>query len=187
YWRVQVTGAQLVPDGASLIVGNHSGALPVDGPVLHRALCKERPDLEDPRWLADDHVLSAPLLGTLFNRIGAVRANPENALRLLDERRPVIVFPEGSQGMSKSFLHRYQLQRMGRGGFARLALRAKVPIVPVAIVGAEEALPLLGKLPRFFGSLPLTLPPLPTRWTIRFGEPIQTQGLSLFASENAMV
>jgi 1-acyl-sn-glycerol-3-phosphate acyltransferase len=175
YWRVSVQGASHVPAGPVLLVANHSGALPIDGPVLQQSLSRERPDLQESRWLAEDQVFHAPMLGTLMNRLGAVRACPENALRLLDELRPVIVFPEGIQGLSKPFAQRYQLKRFGRGGFVKLALRTGAPIVPVAIVGAEETVPLFGKIPASFLGLPylpLTPPPLPARWTIRFGEPI---------------
>jgi len=127
----------------------------------------------------------------LLNRIGAIRASPENALRLLDEGRPVIVFPEGIHGIGKPFTERYQLKRFGRGGFVKVALRAKVPIVPVAVVGAEESMPLLFKLPgQFFGLpyLPLTAPlPLPARWSIRFGDPINLEGLDASAAEDLAV
>ena len=175
YWRVSVQGASHVPTGPVLLVANHSGALPLDGPVLQQSLTRERPDLQEARWLAEDQVFHAPMLGTLMNRLGAVRACPENALRLLDELRPIIVFPEGIQGIGKPFAQRYQLKRFGRGGFVKLALRTGAPIVPVAIVGAEETVPLLAKLPAGFLGLPylpVTPPPLPARWTIRFGEPI---------------
>ena len=175
YWRVSVQGASHVPTGPVLLVANHSGALPLDGPVLQQSLSRERPDLQEARWLTEDQIFHAPMLGTLMNRMGAVRACPENALRLLDEWRPVIVFPEGIQGMGKPFAQRYQLKRFGRGGFVKLALRTGAPIVPVAIVGAEETAPLLARLPAGFLGLPylpLTPPPLPARWTIRFGEPI---------------
>jgi 1-acyl-sn-glycerol-3-phosphate acyltransferase len=121
------------------------------------------------------------VLGTLFNRLGAVRACPENAMRLLDEQRPVLVFPEGYQGLSKPFAQRYQLKRFGRGGFVKLALRTGAPIIPVAIVGSEETSPLLGRIPASFLGVPyvpLTSPmPLPARWTLRFGEPISMEGL----------
>lgn len=177
YWRVSVEGAALLPQGACLLVANHSGAMPFDGPILRQALMRERPDLAEARWLVEDQVFHAPFLGTVFNRLGAIRACPENALRLLAERRPVIVFPEGVQGMGKPFAERYQLKRLGRGGFAKLAVRAQVPLIPVAIVGAEEAFPLLAKLPgRALGLpyLPVTTPPLPSKWSIRFGDPIST-------------
>ncbi|NNB93156.1 acyltransferase family protein [Corallococcus exiguus] len=182
YWRVSVEGVDGVPRGASILVANHSGALPYDGLVMAQALLRERPDLLETRWLVEDQVFHAPMLGTLFNRLGAVRASPENALRLLDEHRPLVVFPEGYQGASKPFAERYRLKRFGRGGFVKLALRTGAPIVPVAIVGAEETSPLLGRLPGgFLGfpSLPLTAPgPLPAKWTIRFGEPLTMEGLS---------
>jgi 1-acyl-sn-glycerol-3-phosphate acyltransferase len=187
YWRVSVQGASHVPAGPVLLVANHSGALPFDGPMLQQALSRERPDLQEARWLAEDQVFYAPMLGTLMNRLGAVRACPENALRLMDELRPVIVFPEGIQGLSKPFAQRYELKRFGRGGFVKLALRTGAPIVPVAIVGAEETVPLLGKIPaRFLGIpyLPVTPPPLPARWTIRFGEPINVSELPPEAAED---
>ncbi len=175
YFRVTVEGADHVPAGAAILVANHSGALPLDGPMLHLALRRERADLPDARWLMEDQVFHAPFVGVLANRLGAVRANPENATRLLEEKLPVVVFPEGIQGISKSFGERYQLKRFGRGGYVKLAVRLKVPIVPVAIVGAEESMPLLARLPaRILGMpyLPITVPPLPAKWHIRFGPPI---------------
>jgi 1-acyl-sn-glycerol-3-phosphate acyltransferase len=187
YWRVTVEGAELLPDGPAIVVANHSGALPFDGPVLSQAISRERPDLREPRWLVEDQIFYAPFFGTLFNRLGAVRACPENAMRLLSERRPVIVFPEGAQGTGKSFRERYQLKRLGRGGFAKLAVRAGVPIIPAAVVGAEEALPMLGKLPmRALGlpDLPIMPAPLPAKWSIRFGEPITTGSLGPGAADD---
>ncbi len=178
YWRITVEGAHEVPLGRCILVANHSGALPFDGPVLAQALRRERADLEDPRWLVEDQIFYAPFLGTLLNRLGAIRASPENAVRLLEEERPVIVFPEGIQGMGKPYRERYQLKRFGRGGFAKLALRTRSPIIPVAIVGAEESMPLIARLPgKFLGFpyLPLTPLgpiPLPARWSIRFGDAI---------------
>jgi 1-acyl-sn-glycerol-3-phosphate acyltransferase len=179
YFRITVEGSELLPTGACIIVANHSGALPLDGPMLTFALQRERSDLAQARWLVEDQVFHAPVLGVLMNRLGAVRAHPENATRLLEEGRPVIVFPEGFLGISKPFTQRYQLKRFGRGGYVKLALKCKVPIVPVAITGAEESMPLLAKLPGgAFGLpyLPLTPPPLPARWKIRFSEPVDVTG-----------
>jgi 1-acyl-sn-glycerol-3-phosphate acyltransferase len=179
YWRVRVEGAEFLPPGPCLLVANHAGALPLDGPVLHLALRRERPELPDARWLLEDQVFHAPFVGVLANRIGAVRASPENALRLLDEGRPLVVFPEGFHGLSKPFAERYQLRRFGRGGYVKIALRAKVPVLPVAIIGGEESMPLLGKLPGgLFGVqyLPVTLPPLPARWHIRIAPPVDLSG-----------
>jgi len=176
YWRVAVEGAENVPSGPCIIVSNHAGALPLDGPMLHLVLRRERPDLPESRWLLEDQIFHAPFIGVLANRLGAVRASPENALRLLEEGRPVLVFPEGFQALSKPMHERYQLRRFGRGGYVKIAARAKVPIVPVAMVGGEEAMPLLAKLPaRALGLpyLPITLPPLPVQWKIRFAPPIE--------------
>jgi 1-acyl-sn-glycerol-3-phosphate acyltransferase len=179
YWRVQVEGAAHLPAGPCLLVANHAGALPLDGPVLHLALQRERPDLPEARWLLEDQIFHAPFVGVLANRLGAVRANPENALRLLDEGRPVLVFPEGFHGLSKPFAERYQLRRFGRGGYVKIALRARVPVLPIAIIGGEESMPLLGKLPGgLFGVqyLPVTLPPLPARWHVRIAPPVSMDG-----------
>jgi 1-acyl-sn-glycerol-3-phosphate acyltransferase len=176
YWRVTVENAAALPSGPAILVANHAGALPLDGPLLALAVSRERPDLQEPRWLVEDQIFHAPFWGALLNRLGAIRASPENALRLLAERRPVLVFPEGVQGTGKGYRERYQLKRFGRGGFVKLALRTGAPIVPVAVVGSEEASPVLAKLPgRPFGLpyLPLTTPvPLPVRWSVRFGAPL---------------
>ncbi len=178
YWRVSVEGAANLPGGPCLLAANHAGALPLDGPMVRLAIARQRPDLPPARWLAEESVLRVPLLGVLLNRIGAVRATPANALRLLEEQKPLIVFPEGTHGAGKSFRRRYELRPFGRGGFVKIALRARAPIVPVAIVGAGEAMPVLATVPlQSFGipHLPLTLPPLPTKWVIRFGEPLAVE------------
>jgi 1-acyl-sn-glycerol-3-phosphate acyltransferase len=178
WFRVTVEGAEHIPKGGALLVANHAGALPIDGPVLNEVLRRTRPDLPGPRWLVEDQVFYAPLLGTLLNRLGAVRASPENATRLLAEGRPVCVFPEGIQGIGKPYRERYRLKRFGRGGFVKLALRTGAPILPVAIVGGEESLPLLAKLPAGFLGMPY-LPitplgpiPLPAKWSVRIGPPL---------------
>jgi len=181
WFRVHVLEPERLPRGACLLVCNHSGVLPLDGLMIRTVLRRDchRPDA---RWLVEDALFHAPIVGTLLNRLGAVRACPENASRLLEEGVSLAVFPEGLLGTSKTVGRRYQLQRFGRGGFVKLALRAKVPIVPVAIVGAEEASPLLAKIPfKALGLqyLPLTpLVPLPTRWTVSFLEPISLKGCS---------
>src|SRR5262249_37958133 len=129
-----------------------------------------------------------PFVGTFMSRCGAVRACPENATRLLERDEAVIVFPEGTRGIGKPYEQRYRLVRFGRGGFVRIALRTGAPIVPIAIIGSEEIHPILGRwdwlarlinLPYF----PLTptfpwlgllgLVPLPSKWRIEFGAPIE--------------
>ncbi|MFO0711515.1 MAG: 1-acyl-sn-glycerol-3-phosphate acyltransferase [Sandaracinus sp.] len=188
WFRAQVHGVANVPaEGRALLVGNHAGALPWDGLMLQTAMRLEHPTRREVRWLAEDFVAHTPFLGAITNRLGAVRACPENAERLLAEDKLVAVFPEGEKGLGKPWAHRYEIQRFGRGGFVKLALRMKAPIVPVAIVGSEETHPLLfrtDRLARLFGVpfLPITptfpllgplgLVPLPSRWVLRFGKPI---------------
>jgi len=178
YWRVSVEGASQVPRSNAMLVANHASALPFDGPMLRLAVARQRADLPEARWLADESILKIPILGPLLKGMGAVRATPENALHLLSAPKPLIVFPEGAQGAGKSFKRRYELKPFGRGGFVRIAARANAPIVPVAMVGPQEAMPVLAKLPiESFGLpyLPLTVPPLPTKWWIRFGEPLEVE------------
>ena len=188
YFRVQVEGMDNVPGaGAAVVVANHSGTVPLDGAMLRTAIHMDHPSRRDLRWLAEDFVFYLPFAGVVLNRIGAVRACPENAERLLEQNSLVAVFPEGVHGIKKLFSERYRLQRFGRGGYIRLCLRTKVPLVPCAIVGAEETNPLLYRLdwpsalvklpyvpitPTFPLLGPLGLLPVPTRWKIRFGEPI---------------
>lgn len=193
YWRVTVQGAVHVPSGPVLLVANHAGVMPFDGPVLQQVLTRERPDLAESRWLIEDQIFHAPFFGTLFNRLGALRACPQNARRLLSEGRPVIVFPEGAQGLGKPFRERGKLKRFGRGGFVKIALRAQVPIVPVAIIGSEETSPLVARLPGSIFGLgyvpvtPLGPLPLPARWMVRFGEPLQLDGAGPEDADNLPV
>lgn len=188
YFRVSVRHIENVPaSGPVLLVANHSGSLPLDGAMLKLALSLEHPAHRRLRPLAENFVFHFPFVGVALNRFGAVRACQENAEALLREGEAIAVFPEGVKGLGKPFRKRYQLQRFGRGGFIRLALRTRTPIVPVAIVGAEETNPVIARLVRpgrtlglpylpvtptfpFLG--PLGLVPLPTKWTIEFGEPI---------------
>lgn len=188
YWRVRVTGIHHVPaQGPAIIVANHSGTLPYDGAMIKNAILNEHPVRCDARFLVEDFVYHFPFLGTLMSRIGGVRASQENAERLLRKGHVVIVFPEGVKGIGKRFKDRYELQRFGRGGFIKLALRTGAPIIPVAVVGAEEIHPLIYKSrilakPLGIPYLPVTptlpwlgllgLVPLPSKWSIQFGKPI---------------
>jgi 1-acyl-sn-glycerol-3-phosphate acyltransferase len=188
YFRTRCDGIEHVPEaGRAILVANHSGALPYDALMLMRAVEREHPARRQVRPLLEDEVFHFPYLGTFLNRLGGVRACPENAEKLLSEDQLVAVFPEGVQGTGKLYRDRYRLQRFGRGGFVKLALRSGSPIIPVAIVGAEEATPMLARfswLARAFGMphLPITplfpllgpagLLPLPSKWRVRFGAPI---------------
>jgi 1-acyl-sn-glycerol-3-phosphate acyltransferase len=193
YFRVELFGTKQLPEGPCLLVANHSGAIPYDGPILCRAVQMARADLQPPRWLMMDQASEAPILGRVLSRLWAVRASHENAGKLLGQRRPVVVFPEGLAGIGKPFFQRYQLRRFGRGGFVKLALKHKTPIIPVAVVGAEEATPLVARLPGSLFGLPyvpltpLGLLPLPTKWRIRFGAPIDTAGIGATGADEPAV
>ncbi len=188
YFRVEVEGIRNVPsEGRAVLVANHSGALPFDGVMLREAIRLRHPGRSDLRWLAEDYSFYLPFLGVTLNRLGAVRACPENAERLLSKEHLLGVFPEGAEGTKKLYKNRYRLQRFGRGGFVRLCLKTQSPIIPCAIVGAEETNPILYRFdnlskllgldylpvtPTFPWLGPLGLIPAPTKWRIIFGEPI---------------
>ncbi len=191
YFRVEVDGIRNVPaEGRAVVVANHSGALPFDGVMLREAIRQRHPGRADLRWLAEDFSFYLPFLGVTLNRLGAVRACPENAERLLSKEHLVGVFPEGAEGIKKLYRDRYRLQRFGRGGFVRLCLKTQSPIIPCAIVGAEETNPILYRFdnlskllgldylpitPTFPLLGPLGLLPAPTKWRIIFGEPISVE------------
>ena len=190
WFRVRMHGLQRVPaSGPALIVANHSGVLPFDAVMLQTGLFNEHPAHRNLRLLGADLVYTVPVLANLARMSGHTRACPQEADRLLSAGELVGVFPEGFKGTGKPFSERYQLQRFGRGGFAVTAIKAGVPIIPCAIVGAEEIYPMIGnsepvarllKLPYFpvtplFPWLgPVGAIPLPSNWIIEFGEPVPT-------------
>jgi 1-acyl-sn-glycerol-3-phosphate acyltransferase len=188
YFRVRLLGIENVPlSGPALLVANHSGGLPYDGAMLIHAVHREHPAHRRLRPLVANFAFRSPWMSQVVAKIGGVRAASGSARRLLSAGELVGVFPEGLRGVGKLFRERYRLERFGRGGFARLAREARVPIIPVAIVGAEEIHPVLTKLtaiaeplglpyipitPTFPLLGPLGLLPVPTKWTIQMGEPI---------------
>jgi 1-acyl-sn-glycerol-3-phosphate acyltransferase len=188
WWRVETSGIEHVPEeGRGLIVANHSGVLPYDGVMVQLAVRHEHPARRVCRMLALDMFALLPALAPILAKSGSVRANPANAERLLRREELVGVFPEGVKGVGKRFKNRYRLARFGRGGFIRIALRTGSPIIPCAVVGAEEIHPVVAKadwvgrpfgLPYFpitptFPLLgPLGVVPLPTKWSIDFGDPL---------------
>ncbi len=187
YWRVEVSGAKHVPtDGPVILVSNHSGALPFDGAMICTSLDMQRGLLV--RYLYDRFVEGVSAVDSFYRRTGGAVANWANAERLLIERRQhVLIFPEGVPGVAKTFSERYRLREFNPG-FARLAMRHGIPVVPIAVVGAEEIYPVVGRseeVGKSFGLpyLPITpfFPlfgvlgalPLPTKWFIRVGKPIR--------------
>jgi 1-acyl-sn-glycerol-3-phosphate acyltransferase len=145
WFRAEWEGLEKIPtDGGALIVANHAGAIPSDAPVIMHGIEKE---LDRPVYGLADHMFKAmPVVGVLWSRVGGVVAHPDNAYRLLREQQQlVLVFPEGSKGPGKHYGERYRLRRFGRGGFVEIAMRAGVPVVPIAVVGAEESMPIVWK------------------------------------------
>jgi 1-acyl-sn-glycerol-3-phosphate acyltransferase len=203
YFRVELHGVERIPaEGRCLLVANHSGTLPVDGMMLRLGVRREHPDHREVRWLAEDTIFHLPFLGSFTNRMGAVRACQENAERLLDHGALVAVFPEGMKGIGKLFRDRYKLQRFGRGGFVRLCMRTRTPVVPVAIIGSEETNPMLARVehlakavglpylpvtPTFPLLGPLGLLPAPTKWKIYFGAPIDFSGYGAESADDEIL
>ena len=160
WFRTEWEGLERIPaEGGALLVANHAGAIPSDAPVIMHGIEKE---LGRPVYgLADYFFRTVPVIGTLWARSGGVSARPANVYRLLKEQHQLaLVFPEGTKGTSKSFTDRYQLRRFGRGGFIEIAMRAGVPVIPIAVVGAEEAMPVVLRLPTVARALGLPYFPI---------------------------
>jgi 1-acyl-sn-glycerol-3-phosphate acyltransferase len=189
WFRAEWEGLEHIPaEGGALLVGNHGGAIPSDAPVVMHGIETE---LGRPVYgMADNLFRLLPVVGTLWSRAGGVPAHPDNAYRLLhDEQQLALVFPEGTKGTGKLARDRYQLRRFGRGGFVEIAMRAGVPIVPLAVIGNEEAMPIVYKasrlarlmnLPYFpvtanqfvFGPVLGLVVPLPSKFRIRVLPPV---------------
>lgn len=145
WFRAEWEGLENVPrEGGALLIANHAGAIPSDAPTIMHGIERE---LGRPVYgLADYLFVSVPVVGTVWTRVGGVPAHPDNAYRLLrDDQQLALVFPEGSKGPGKRYSERYKLRRFGRGGFVETAMRAGVPVVPIAVVGAEESMPIVYK------------------------------------------
>jgi 1-acyl-sn-glycerol-3-phosphate acyltransferase len=200
WWRVHAEGVRNVPGhGRALLVANHAGIMPWDATMMGVALMREHPLPRPPRFLVLDWAFGLPYVSVAMRKLGGVPASPFNAIRLLDEDELVAVFPEGVKGAGKSYRERYRVQRFGRGGFIEIALRTGAPIVPVAVVGSEEIHPKVGEsglLARLTGAPyfpitptfpwlgPLGVVPLPSRWRLEFGEPVDLSVLGPEAADD---
>jgi 1-acyl-sn-glycerol-3-phosphate acyltransferase len=199
YWRVASHGIEHVPTtSGGLVVANHAGTLPADALITLDQTGRHA------RELGADLVFRTPFVGEFARKTGATLASGDDADRLLTSGELVAVWPEGFKGIGKPWKDRYKLQRFGRGGFVATALRAQVPIIPTAIVGSEEIYPLLYDLrivarllglpyfpivPQMFALPvlgPLALLPLPSKWVIEYGEPIDTSGYGPDAADDPM-
>ena len=203
YFRVEVRGLENIPaEGGALVVANHSGTIPLDSVMTQIALLDHHPAHRHLRMLGADLVFQTPIISELARKTGTTLACSADAERLLGKGELVGVWPEGFKGIGKPFAERYKLQRFGRGGFVSAALRARVPIVPCSIVGAEEIYPILGNMktlarllglpyvpvtPTFPWLGPLGLVPLPSKWIIEFGEPVDTEDFPLGAADDPML
>lgn len=203
WWRVRTVGITNVPDdGGALLVANHAGTLPFDAVMTKLSVYDEHPRRRHVRELAADLALRMPVIGPLARKTGNTLAHSQDAVTLLDSGELVGVWPEGFKGIGKSYRDRYKLQRFGRGGFVEVAIRAGVPIVPVATIGSEEIYPIVANvkpLARLLGFPyfpitwqfpllgPLGLVPLPSKWVIEFGEPIPTDHHGPDAADDPML
>ncbi len=188
WFRAEWEGLDKIPEhGGALLVANHAGAVPSDAPVIMHGIETE---LKRPVYGLADHLFkSLPVVGTLWSRVGGVVAHPDNAYRLLhDKGALVLVFPEGTKGTGKHISERYRLRRFGRGGFVEIAMKAGVPVIPIAVVGSEEAMPIIAKInplakalnlpyvpitPQMLVLGPLGLvAPLPAKFRLRVLDPI---------------
>ncbi len=184
YFRVETYGIEKVPGGRVLLISNHSGQLPFDGAMIGVAMITEARPPRAVRSMVEKWVPSLPFISSFMSRMGQIVGTPENCRRLLEAGEAIIVFPEGARGVNKLWPQRYQLQEFGLG-FMRLALETNTPIVPVAVVGAEEQAPALVNvkpLAKLLGmpAFPLTpigLPlPLPVKYRLHFGDPMTFTG-----------
>lgn len=203
WFRTEVFGVEHLPDKtAALVVANHSGTVALDALMLAVAVREEHPARRHLRLLGADLVFRLPFLSEVARKSGATVACAPDVERLLGTSELVGVFPEGFKGVGKHFSDRYKLQRFGRGGFVSAALRTGQPIVPVAIVGAEEIYPMLGDIkplarllglpyfpvtPTFPWLGPLGMVPLPSKWLIEFCPPIPTEDLMDHADDPMVI
>ncbi|MBX3128780.1 MAG: acyltransferase family protein [Polyangiaceae bacterium] len=188
YFRTQISGLSNVPDGRVLLIANHSGQVPIDGAIIGSAMFLDARPPRMIRAMVEKWSQTLPFVSTFFQRVGQVVGVQENARRLLEMDEALLVFPEGTRGISKPFQHRYQLQEFGHG-FMRLAMETRTPIVPVAVIGAEEqyvnvgnvrwlakalGMPVFPVIPQMF--IPGGQLPLPTKYHLYFGEPMSFEG-----------
>lgn len=188
YFRTQCEGIENIPHGRALLVANHAGQVPVDACIIASATFLDGKPARVTRAMVDKWAFSLPFVSAFFSRVGQVVGVPENARRLLQMDELLLVFPEGMRGIAKPFTRRYELMPFGHG-FMRLALETRTPIVPVAVIGAEEQYVSLGNvewaaralgLPAFPLVPQLLVPggqmPLPTKYRLYFGEPLTFTG-----------
>ncbi len=185
YFRCETYGAENIPEGRMMVIANHSGQLPFDGAMIVTSFILEPKHPRYLRGMVERWTSEIPFFSTLLARAGQVVGSPSTCQKLLEQDEGVIVFPEGVPGIAKLFSERYQLTNFG-SGFMRVALAAKAPIVPLALIGAEEQAPAIANLAPIakrlgMPALPLVFPqiipfPLPVKYRIYIGEPLHFSG-----------
>lgn len=182
YFRTEAHGVDHIPaEGPVLIIGNHSGQLPIDGILVGYALASRKKNPRIPRAMIERFFPTVPWLGNLLNEVGAVLGDPVNCARMLANNEAIIVFPEGVRGSGKLFRDRYKLQRFG-AGFMHLAMKYNAAVVPVGIVGCEETVPSIANIKPLAKALsvpyvPLALPIVfPAKVHLNFGPPMYFKG-----------
>ena len=176
YFRVESHGHENIPaSGPAVIASNHSGTLPFDGMMLWADCIRHSNPPRVPRTIADYFVPSLPMISTLFARCGVVGGSRGNARALLEKGEMLLIFPEGTPGILKAWKNRYKLQEW-RQGHCEMAIRHSAPVIPVAVVGAEEQMPQIARIPikSFLPYIPITasLFPLPVKYHLYWGAPI---------------
>jgi 1-acyl-sn-glycerol-3-phosphate acyltransferase len=184
YFRVETHGIEQVPQGRVMLISNHSGQLPLDGAMIAMSLLLEAEPPRVVRAMVEKWAPTLPFVAPFFARIGQVVGTPENCRRLLAAGETIMVFPEGTRGLNKTYDKRYRLQEFG-SGFMRIAVETQTPVLPVAVIGAEEQAPALFDFKQVakilgFPALPITptlVPlPLPVKYRLWFGEPMRFSG-----------
>ncbi len=186
YFRCEPHGLEHIPPtGRFLLVGNHSGQLPFDAMMVATSVLIDAPRPRLMRSMVERWSAELPFISQIFVRLGQVVGEPATCARLLDADEGVLVFPEGARGISKLFADRYQLSPFGHG-FMRLAMETSAPIIPFAVIGAEEQAPAVANikpLARLLGfpAAPIIIPqliplPLPVKYRLWFGEPMTFEG-----------
>lgn len=144
-WKIRLHGVENIPhtrDGGCLIAANHQTyidpfwiSIPVKRPI---------------RYLAWDEAFDWKLTGKFMHWFGAYplqleggdRRAMQRSLKWLKSGGALMIFPEGGRGNADGTMHRFKT------GAARLALEARVPVLPVTLSGAHKVWNSTQKLPR---------------------------------------
>lgn len=198
YFRPQVIGTEHLPRGRGLIIGCHSGVIPYDAAAILVAIHAATGRLA--RSIGDRFFGQVGFIERFLRRQGALVGSPAVLEAVLPGRHLALLFPGGARDMERPYLsQRYRVLphrgfAPGHGGYVKAALRTRSPIVPVAVVGAEEAHVMLGNMPRIARAVGMPLFPvllfpfpLPVKLYIRFAAPSVLPGTPRDADDQPRV